>query len=127
MILKIAMVVWLLLSLVGCDKYVAVPKMVGCPQFELIDIPEKVFVSIETLGTATVVHDGNMSKKMSTIHKNLSDSGFGGDHAYKDASLIPNDILYEIMNYIGYLLIQVNDYNRKYNAENNSTKIDGKK
>ena len=121
------MAVWLLLSLAGCGKrYVAVPKMVGCPQFELIEIPEKVIVSIEPLGIATVVNDVNMSKDISTIYKNLSNSGFGGDHAYKDASLIPNDILYEIMNYIGYLLIQVDDYNRKYNAENNSTISDKK-
>ena len=117
-------VAWLSLNLVGCSskEYVPLPEMVGCPQFELINIPPKVFVQMEPLGITTVYHDANLSTKAANVFRNLNNTGFGGDHAYKDASIIPNDIMYEIMNYIGYLMVQVEDYNRKYREENNTTK-----
>lgn len=112
------------LFLLGCvsKEFIEVPKLIGCPQFKPIKLPNSFDWSLEPLGMTDVL-DKNVSHAI--VYRDLSKTNLG-DHSYKNASIMDNDLIITIYDYIGYLITEIDAYNKEAEKENNSTKKDNK-
>jgi len=103
-----------LLCLSGCvTKHHLATEMVGCEQFKPIELPKMEDWKLEPVGMLDVI-DKNVS--MAVMYRNLSKTGLGS-HSYKNASIMDNNIVYAIYEYLGYLITEIEAHNIKAREE----------
>lgn len=121
--LKIKLAVITLVSLLflsACvdKKYVPVPEIVGCPQFQPLALPDSIEWAFEPVGNLDII-DKNVSQAV--LYRDLSNTGIGS-HSLKDASIMQNDLIYKIYEYYGYMYNYIDDYNKQVAMEQNASK-----